>query len=333
MSSSKTPTLALTPTGGEAGQRLDVYVAASLSKPGNVPDSPNVPPLSRSQVQRLIAAHRVRIAGQPAAPSTKVRAGDTVTVILPETDAPRLRPEPLTVSLLHVDDALIVVDKPPGLVVHPGAGQAGGTLVNQLLSRFPEIAAVGHPARPGVAHRLDRDTSGVLAAARSVAAYDWLVAQFAARAVRKTYLALVAGVPAVERGVIDAPVGRHPARRTHMSVAQGGKPARTHFAVLEALGPFTLLRVTPETGRTHQIRVHCAAAGLPIVGDAQYGRGVSNDDRLAGTTLNRMFLHALSLGFTHPLTRAPVDFHAPLAGDLAAVLRARGSAWLESQAS
>ena len=333
MSSSKTPTLALTPTGGEAGQRLDVFVAASLAAPANAPESPAVPPLSRSQVQRLIAGRRVRIAGQPAAPSTRVRAGDVVTVALPETDPPGLRPEPLTVPLLHVDDALIVVNKPAGLVVHPGAGQAGGTLVNQLLSRFPEIAAVGHPARPGVAHRLDRDTSGVLAAARGVAAYEWLAAQFAARAVRKTYLALAAGVPTVERGVIDAPVGRHPARRTHMSVVRGGKPARTHFAVLEALGPLTLLRVTPETGRTHQIRVHLAAAGLPIVGDAQYGRCGPDDDRLAGTGLTRMFLHALSLGFTHPLTRAPVDFHAPLADDLAQALRACGSAWLERQAS
>ena len=333
MSSSKTPTLALTPTGGEAGQRLDVFVAASLTTPANAPESAGVPPLSRSQVQRLIAAQRVRIAGQPAAPSTKVRAGDTVTVNLPEAAAPRLRPEPLTVPLLHVDNDLIVIDKPPGLVVHPGAGQADGTLVNQLLSRFPEIAAVGHPARPGVVHRLDRDTSGVLAAARSVAAYDWLVAQFAARAVSKAYLALVAGVPTVERGVIDAPVGRHPVRRTHMSVARDGKPALTHFAVLEALGPYTLLCVTPETGRTHQIRVHLAAAGLPLVGDAQYGRGASNGELLAGTALTRMFLHALSLGFTHPATRAPVDYHAPLAGDLAAALRACGSAWLESQAS
>lgn len=327
------PTIELTPTGSDAGQRLDVFVAASLANGAAAAIAGDSPAMSRAQVQRLIAADRVRIAGQPAAPSTKVRAGAVVTVTLPEITAPALEPEPLTAPLLHVDDHLIVVDKPPGLVVHPGAGQTAGTLVNQLISRFPEIAAVGSPARPGIVHRLDRDTSGVLVVARSLAAYEWLVAQFAARAVRKTYLALVAGAPSVERGVIDAPVGRHPTRRTDMAVTAGGKPATTRFAVRERLGSHTLLKVTPETGRTHQIRVHLAAAGWPVAGDAQYGPRAATGQRPGGVPLPRMFLHALSLGFAHPASRAQVRFEAPLANDLSHALRSCGSRWPGSQQS
>ena len=293
----------------------------------------NAPVLSRSQVQRLIVEHRVRVAGQPAAPSAKVRAGAVVTVTLPETTAPALEPEPLATPLLHVDEHIVVVDKPPGLVVHPGAGQTAGTLVNQLLDRFPEVAAVGQPARPGIVHRLDRDTSGALVVSRTVAAYEWLVAQFAARAVKKTYLALVVGAPSVERGVIDAPVGRHPTRRTNMAVTAGGKPATTRFAVLERLGPYTLLKVTPETGRTHQIRVHLAAAGWPVAGDAQYGPRAPTGQRPGVVSLPRMFLHALSLGFAHPASREQVRFQAPPAADLSHALRSCGSRWLGSQQS
>jgi 23S rRNA pseudouridine1911/1915/1917 synthase len=303
------PTILLTPTHGDAGKRLDVYIA------GAEPD------LSRSQVKRLTQESRVRISGQPVGPSTKVHAGVVITVTMPDATGPILKPEPLRVPILHSDAEIIVVDKPAGLVVHPGAGKPGQTLVNQLISRFPELLTVGNPIRPGVVHRLDKDTSGALVVARSMAAYEHLVAQFAARSVEKTYLALVEGAPTVERGVINAPVGRHPTRRTMMSVVSYGKPATTHFAVLESLGRYTLLQVTPDTGRTHQIRVHLSAAGLPIAGDFQYG------GKTPFTGLDRMFLHAFALGFLHPATQEKVDFRAPLADDLAQALRRCGSTW------
>ncbi len=305
------PTIFLTPTCGDEGKRLDVYIANTE------------PELSRSQVKRLITENRVDVAGRPAEPSTRVHAGAAITITVPDTTQPSLKAEPLTVLILHSDDAIIVVDKPAGLVVHPGAGQPAGTLVNQLLSRFPELLNVGDCLRPGIVHRLDKDTSGVLVVARSPSAHAYLVEQFAARTVAKTYLTLAEGSPAVERGVIDAPVGRHPKRRTAMSVVRDGKPAVTHFAVLEALGRYTLLQVTPDTGRTHQIRVHLAAAGFPIVGDPQYGRKTV----LPG--LERTFLHAHTLGFVHPTTRERVRYRAPLALDLAAVLQQVGCAWSE----
>lgn len=305
------PTLLLTPTCGDEGKRLDVYIANTE------------PELSRAQVKRLIAANRVDCAGQPAEPSTRVHAGAVITVTLPDATQPSLKAEPLTTLLLHSDPDILVVDKPAGLVVHPGAGQPAGTLVNQLISRFPELLAVGDSLRPGIVHRLDKDTSGVMVVARSPAAHAYLVEQFAARAVAKTYLALVEGSPTVERGVIDAPVGRHPKRRTAMSVVRDGKPATTHFTVLESLGRYTLLEVTPDTGRTHQIRVHLAAAGFPIVRDPQYGR------KTALPGLDRTFLHAHALGFVHPATRERVLYRAPLALDLVAVLQQCGSAWSE----
>ena len=307
------PTILLTPTCADAGQRLDVYVA------GTSPD------LSRSQVKRLIDENRVRVAGQPAGASTKVVSGAAISVDLPEPVAPTVQAEPFVVPLLYCDDHIVVVNKPQGLVVHPGAGQPAQTLANQLVDRFPEIATVGDWDRPGVVHRLDKDTSGVLVVARTPAAHEWLVAQFAARAVEKSYLALVEGSPTVERGLIDAPVGRHPTRRTSMGVVRDGKPATTHFTVLETLGRYTLLNVAPDTGRTHQIRVHLAAAGLPVAGDTQYGKSMRD------IGLRRMFLHAFTLGFLHPATREFVRFCAPLADDLVQALHYCGSAWVRNR--
>ncbi len=305
------PTILLTPTCIDEGKRLDVYIAGAGTE------------LSRSQVKRLIAESLVGMAGQQVGPATRVRAGTVIEVALPDETEPNLRPERLTVPILHQDAAILVVNKPPGLVVHPGAGQHDGTLVNQLISQFPELLSVGDPLRPGVVHRLDKDTSGVMVVARTSAAHASLVAQFAEQAVHKTYMALVEGTPAVERGVIDAPVGRHPKRRTAMSVVSGGKPATTHFTVLESAGLHTLLQVTPDTGRTHQIRVHLSAAGLPVAGDSLYGRASA----LSG--LERTFLHAHALEFMHPSSRERVSFQAPLALDLASVLQEIGITWSE----
>lgn len=307
------PTLLLTPKPGDAGKRLDVFIA------GAEPD------LSRSHVKRLIQEQSVLVGGKAVGPATRVQPGDAISVVLADTADATLQAEPLRVPIVHSDADIVVVAKPAGLVVHPGAGQHAGTLVNQLLSRFPDLLKVGHPERPGIVHRLDKDTSGVMVVARSPAAYANLVRQFAARSVEKHYLALVEGTPDVERGVIDAPVGRHPRRRTQMSVVSGGKPATTHFVVLEHLGRHTLLEVTPDTGRTHQIRVHLAAAGLPIAADSLYG-GTSP---LAG--LRRMFLHASKLGFCHPASGDAVQFHAPLAVDLLGVLHDCQSSWAKER--
>jgi 23S rRNA pseudouridine1911/1915/1917 synthase len=307
------PTTLLTASLEDAGQRVDVFVAGAQ------------PELSRSQVKRLIREDRVCIAGQSVDPATRVEAGTVVSVEMAPSSTPSLQPEPLAIPLLHVDQDVIVVNKPAGLVVHPGAGNPAQTLVNQLISRFPEIETLGHPLRPGIVHRLDKYTSGVLTVARSNHAYESLVTQFADRTVQKAYLALVEGTPTVARGVIDAPVGRHPTRRTLMSVVRDGKAAITHFALLETLGRFSFLKVLLDTGRTHQIRVHLAAAGLPIAGDAQYG------GRAQVPGLQRMFLHAFSLGFTHPSTEEEAHFQAPLADDLVSVLRRCKSKWIEAE--
>ena len=305
------PTILLTPTCVDEGKRLDVYIAGAGTD------------LSRSQVKRLIEKSQVGMAGLHVGPATKVRAGTVIEVALPDETEPHLEAERLTVPILHQDAAILVVNKPPGLVVHPGAGQRAGTLVNQLIHQYPELLSVGDPFRPGVVHRLDKDTSGVMVVARTPAAHASLMRQFAERAVDKSYLALVEGSPPVESGVINAPVGRHPKRRTAMGVVSGGKPATTRFTVLEGAGLHTLLQITPDTGRTHQIRVHLSAAGMPVAGDPLYGRAS------ALSALKRTFLHAHSLEFTHPTTRERVHFQAPLALDLVSVLQEIGIAWSE----
>jgi 23S rRNA pseudouridine1911/1915/1917 synthase len=222
------------------------------------------------------------------------------------------------VPVVHEDADVVVVDKPPGLVVHPGAGHSDGTLVNGLVARYPEIAGVGDPGRPGIVHRLDRDTSGLLAVARSATAYEALTAALAERRVTRAYLALVHGLPDADEGLVDAPVGRSTRDKTRMSVSARGREARTRYAV-EARYPdrgVTLLRCTLETGRTHQIRVHLEAIGHPVVGDERYG-GERGDVRAP-----RVFLHATHLAFAHPVDGMALAFDSPLPPDLTAVLEA-----------
>jgi 23S rRNA pseudouridine1911/1915/1917 synthase len=219
---------------------------------------------------------------------------------------------------------VIVVDKAPGLVVHPGAGHARGTLVGGLLARFPDLgnlasAGVCPPERPGVVHRLDKGTSGLLVVARTAGAYASLVGQLAARTVDRRYVALVRGAVADERGEVDAPIGRSARTPTRMAVSASGKPARTAYTVLERLGGTTLLSLTLRTGRTHQIRVHLAAIGHPVVGDERYG----SPERTLGP--GRFFLHAGALAFDHPGTGERVSFSSPLPDDLEADLVARRS--------
>ena len=271
---------------------------------------------SRADVAALIEQGAVRIAGQPVAKSRRLAEGDEVEVVgEPEADAPPVA-EPVDFPVVHADDDIVVVAKPAGLVVHPGAGHEKGTLAGGLLHRFPEIAGVGDPMRPGIVHRLDRDTSGLMVVARTPRAYDALTAALAAREIERRYLALAWGRFDARRGTIDAPIGRSATRRTRMAVREAGKDARTGYEVLTQYDHpvCALVECRLETGRTHQIRVHLAAIGHPVVGDATYG-GDRNPLRPG-----RPFLHAHALALTHPATGERLEFSDPLPPELAAVL-------------
>lgn len=275
---------------------------------------------SRSSVQELVDGDLVLVAGKRAAKSRRLVAGEVVELLaVPEIPEPP-GPEPVPVDVRHVDDDVIVVSKPAGLVVHPGAGHDHGTLVQGLLARFPEVAGVGDPGRPGIVHRLDRDTSGLLVVARSERAYDALVDALAAREVDRQYVALVHGVPDPPRGIVDAPIGRSNRRRTRMAVREGGREARTMYEVRDVSSDVdvALLDCRLETGRTHQIRVHLAAIGHPVVGDAAYGGAREQ------VPLDRPFLHARSLAFDHPRSGEPLRFEEPLPAELLAVLDGLG---------
>ena len=272
---------------------------------------------TRSEISRLCDAGDVLVTGRPVAKSRRLAAGEVVELLSePEPPAPPGPDPTVAVEVRHVDDDVIVVAKPSGLVVHPGAGHAGGTLVNGLLARFPELEGVGDRTRPGIVHRLDRDTSGLMVVARSPRAYEGLVDAMTRRDVDRRYLALVWGRLDAPRGAIDAPIGRSPAHRTRMAVREGGRGARTSYEVVREFDDpvVTLLECRLETGRTHQIRVHLAAIGHAVVGDAPY-RGAR-----PSLPLSRPFLHATALTFTHPVSGEAMRFEEPLPGDLAALL-------------
>jgi 23S rRNA pseudouridine1911/1915/1917 synthase len=275
---------------------------------------------SRADVQTLLAAGDVLVGGEPAGKSRRLETGDVIDLLrAPAPDEPP-GPEPVEIVVRYADDDVIVVAKPAGLVVHPGAGHEHGTLVSGLLEQFPELVGVGDRFRPGIVHRLDRETSGLLVVARSERAYDALVEQLSNRTVDRCYDALVWGVPAARRGIVDAPIGRSQSRRTRMAVRSEGRPARTAYEVMETWSAPLVARVECrlETGRTHQIRVHLAAIGHPVVGDPAY-RGVRDS-----VPLRRPFLHARALGFDHPATGERVQFEEPLPADLTAVIAALG---------
>jgi len=297
-----------------AGSRLDVWLARSL------------PSLSRARLQALIEQGHVLLDGAPARASTRLREGQGVFVQVPAPVPAEPRPEDIPLSVLHQDARLLVVDKPAGLVVHPGAGVASGTLVNALLRHVKDLSGVGGVLRPGIVHRLDRGTSGLMVVAKDDETHRALARQFASRSVEKEYLALVHGVPAPARGSLDAPIGRDPVHRRRMSVrAPHGRDARTSWAVEEAFDGAALLRVRIHTGRTHQIRVHLASLGHPVVADPVYGgTRTPSSRRGAARELLRAFtrpaLHAARLAFRHPATGERLAFAAPLPADLASLL-------------
>jgi 23S rRNA pseudouridine1911/1915/1917 synthase len=268
----------------------------------------------------------VSVNGHPARASQRLHDGDRIRLEVPEPEPTTLTAEPLPLEIVYEDADLVVLVKPAGLVVHPGAGVRRGTLVHALLHRYPEIAAVGGAMRPGIVHRLDKDTSGLLVVARSARAHRVLVEALRARDVKRTYTALVWGDPRQAEGVIETALGRHPKDRKRMAVlARGGKPARTRWRVVERFGVASRLEVGLDTGRTHQIRVHMAHLGHPVVGDPVYGgRGKKllslreAERSLAGELLNclpRQALHASALELTHPATGARLAFGSPLPED------------------
>jgi len=299
-----------------AGTRLDVFLAGL------------VPGCSRSQVQRLIRDGLVRVGTRDVRASMTLHPGDLVTVDLPLPAPAGLEPEPLPLAVVYEDRDLIVIDKPPGMVVHPGAGHASGTLVNALLHHVTDLSGIGGELRPGIVHRLDRGTSGLLVVAKHDAAHLELGRQFHDREVEKEYVALVWGVVHAGRR-IDLPIGRDPVSRHRMSArARRARTAATRITHADDLGGVTLARVAIATGRTHQIRVHLSAIGHPIVGDRTYG-GVRRHvpaALLPVLMLERPFLHAARLALRHPADGRPMEFTAPLPADLQRVLDALGPA-------
>ncbi len=287
--------------------------------------------LSRNRLQGLIDEGRVCVNGKSARQSLKLRSGDRVSVEVPDRRRTRLVAEDLPLSIVHEDDALLVLEKPAGLVVHPGAGVQTGTLVHALLHHAPSIGQVGGEGRPGIVHRLDRDTTGLMVVAKTETAYLALVEALRERTVRRTYRAIVWGDPGPDSGVIDLPIGRDPRTRTRMAVVQGtGRPARTRWRVLERFGPASLLELELETGRTHQIRVHLAALRHPVLGDPTYGGRVRKTLSLRPAerslavallrVMTRQALHAVRLEFQHPDTLEPLSFETPLPDDFAQAL-------------
>ncbi len=292
------------------GERLDQHLARVL------------PELTRSRLQALIEAGHVQVDGRKAKPAARLRGGELLTVSVPAPVAAKPGAEELPLTLLHEDRDLVVVDKAAGMVVHPGAGHASGTLVNALLHRVKDLAGVGGELRPGIVHRLDKDTSGCLVVAKHEQALVALQKAFKTREVQKTYLALVHGEPAAE-GRIETLYGRHPVHRQRFTGrVKTGKSALTLFRVRERFPGAALLEVDLQTGRTHQIRVHLSEAGHPLLGDALYG-GAKRSKGPVGevqAALGRQALHAWRLAFAHPRTGKALHFEAPLPADLEAAL-------------
>ncbi len=299
---------------GQSGSRLDQFLAQSLG-------------WTRARLQKLVKSGRVLVNGEPRPASYRVRPGDAVLVSVPPPAPSHLTPEALPLTILFEDQDLLVVNKPPGLVVHPGAGHHQGTLLNALVHHCPDLKDIGEVSRPGLVHRLDKDTSGLIVVAKTALAHAALVAQFQAHTITKIYQALVWGRLAEVEGRIEKEVGRHPTARQKMSVhARRGKRAITFWRVVQEFpGPLSRVELTPQTGRTHQLRVHLASLGHPVLGDATYGGGVSrltDHPRVLSLKplVHRQLLHAWRLGIAHPRTGARMDWEAPLPEDFQAVV-------------
>ncbi len=294
----------------EEGQRLDTFLARKTK-------------ITRSQIQKLIEKGYVLINGKPVSQSYRVKINDTITLKIPEKEIEGLVPEQIPVEILYKDGHIVVVNKPAGMVVHPAVGHNRGTLMNALLYHCKKLATIGGPLRPGVVHRLDKDTSGVMVIALNDKAYYNLIEQFKHRAINRRYIALIYGNLREDKGDIVRMIGRSPSDRKKMSTrAKRGKEAVTRWRVLERFGNATLIEVRLGTGRTHQIRVHFASIGHPVLGDRTYGKKVEIEVKAKKKILfPRQMLHAGLLGFIHPVTGEYLEFSAPLPEDVSEKLR------------
>ncbi len=293
----------------DAGKRLDLLVASRVSV------------FSRSLAASLIRKGTITVQGESKKPGYKVRTGDKIDGRIPSPATIPYLPEPIKIDILHEDEHLIVINKQPGIVVHPAPGHYTGTLVNGLLYHCPELGGIGGELRPGIVHRLDKDTSGALVAAKNDAAHRSLALQFKSRRIKKEYLAVVHGKMAADSGAISLPLGRHPIDRKKMSIqSRKSRSAETSWRVRKRFGSVTLIELVLKTGRTHQIRVHCAALNHPIVGDPVYGSRKADKNLLSGKdhclSVSRQMLHAWRLGFMHPATGVAVMFEAPMPEDM-----------------
>ena len=298
----------VTVTGEDVGKRIDALVADRTE-------------LTRSSVARLVESGDITVCGKEVAKNYKLRAGDVVEIELPEPVSDKAEPEDIPLDVVYEDDDIIVVNKPCGMVVHPAAGNPNGTLVNALLYRCKgSLSGVGGVVRPGIVHRIDKDTSGLLVAAKNDEAHNSLAAQLKTHAVSRVYYALIIGNFPEDSGTVDAPIGRHPTDRKKMAVLKEGqgtaRHAVTHFTVLARYKGFSLVRCVLETGRTHQIRVHMAYRGHPLVGDSVYGGGKTQFEAANKSLISGQCLHAKELTLTHPKTRKTMHFECELPDDM-----------------
>jgi 23S rRNA pseudouridine1911/1915/1917 synthase len=315
-----------------AGMRLDLFVAHYFL------DMVKGDGLSRSGIQKLIAAGQVTLNSKPTKSATRLKVNDVVAVERSLPKSGSVEAEPLALDVIYEDKDCLVIDKAPGMVVHPAAGRTKGTLVNAILHRCPDLEGIGGECRPGIVHRLDKDTSGVMIVAKNAFAFQYLARQFKERSIKKEYLGLVWGKPQGARGIVDRPIGRHRSDRKRMSSIYAlpkKRQAVTEWSVEKSFRNtddtcgsawVSLLRLKPRTGRTHQIRVHLADLGYPLIGDKVYGRKPRNVARKGGELSNlssfwRQALHAERLGILHPRTGAPMEFYAPLAEDMNGLLK------------
>ncbi|KOP26632.1 pseudouridine synthase [Hapalosiphon sp. MRB220] len=283
----------------EPGERLDRYLTEQLTD------------LSRSRIQQLIEQGQVQLNSKICtSKKISVRLGDRITVTIPPIEPLELTAEDIPLDILYEDDHILILNKPAGLVVHPAPGHPDGTLVNAILAHCPNLPGIGGVQRPGIVHRLDKDTTGAIAIAKTELAHQHLQAQLKAKTAQREYLGVIHGVPKTESGTVDLPIGRHPVDRKKMAVVpieKGGRPAVTHWRILERLGNYTLMHFQLETGRTHQIRVHSAHMGHPIVGDPVYSSG-----RSVGVNLPGQALHARRLRLQHPVSGEWIEATAPI---------------------